>query len=1042
MAESTSSAPPLSPKFDAQESAAPLSPLPAQENTTPPHFSSPSAQPLAIHKSDLDDRQYRAVTLPNRMKMLLVSDTLSRKAAVAMNVSVGYSSDPEDFPGLAHLLEHVIFLGSQRYPDENAFDKFLAENGGKSNGLTNFENTVINFEMYPSISDKFVEGLKRFSHVLRSPLLKKCAVERQIISVDEEYQLRRDDDEWRRKHVFRANSNPQHPFSNFGDGSSQTLGMNSQATRDALEKFHAEYYTANLMNLCVIAPYPLSRLEEWVTEHFSSFALRDTPSPWLRYINLKPFLEAQQGTEINIASAYENNFNASEVQIAWVTPISLLGYSSKPDDLVNTLLEDKRQGGMFHLLQERKVSKLKAIHQKRMNFGIQFLTLTLEDGWEDYFDDVIAIVYEFIRLIKGKVRKSDEFVYLLYEQDKIKKESEFKFRFREDPGIAAPFWSMNMQYCATKDYIRGASCHEDFEPAKVLEILECLTPERGIMMITSSQLTSMDRSEPDSGTPYRINAVDEDRMAIWNLDRFQAYLKVLKPVRSERRKEVIVAEDTPPSPDDLIYGPQQILKDNKAMDLYFKLDRKFKRPKACIYIKIELPVEQGSLKDATLLAILKNMWYPQLHKQSTEAAKAGVSYKLSVVPSGLELRVHGFSDRISEVFQMFDFGIMKLLAHFTPARFEQARTYLENGYKIESMAASSYILAEDRVKGLLTDHCWDVENRLEIAKEGKVTHGDMEAFMEKSTNAGGMFLSSLMCGNISQEASENLAKLIISDLCFNPEVKPDKPRQMIFLYPGQDVFTRRIHTNKNMMNSAIAVYYGTDPEENAQNEAELDVLCSIMQGPMESELRTMQQLGYYVQFNRTSFSDIPGLCFGIQSSNHAPDDLLQRIENFLANFRATVLLRLHPYKIKQHANICITRLEEPDRTLEQYAENVWEEIDSGRLNFDRDLDKIRALKLVTKNSLLQFFLETFENDQKRRRIISQVFGNNHPMPDLKTSPPYIVQVDDTACFHRARQAPFPTSSSEKLKKALKRVHERNVGLPLSDMERDSKRPRI
>lgn len=1008
---------------------------------SPPLFSTLSGQSSNMNKSELDDREYRTLMFENQMKVLLVSDKQSKKAAVAMNVAVGYSSDPKEFPGLAHLLEHVLFHGSHKFPDENGLDQFLGENGGKSNGCTNFENTVINFEMYTSTSDRFVEGLERFSNLLRSPLLTECAVERQIMSVDEEYRIHRDDDEWRRKQVFRANANPQHPFSNFGDGSRHSLGWTPQATRDALAKFHGEYYTANLMNLCVIAPYPLSRIEEWVTEHFSSFANRDTPSPWLRYINLKPFLPTQQGIEINIASVY-NNPNVTQVQIAWVTPISLLGYKSKPEEIVKTILEDQRHGSMFHLLQERKVSKVKAIHQKKMNFGIQFLTLTLVEDWKYYFDDIIAIVYEFIRSVKEKVRKSDQFVYLFYEQEKMRKDTAFKFRYREDPGVAAPLWSENMQYCLSNDYMSGPSGHEEFKPEKVLEILDCMTPERGIVMITRGQSPSMKYSEPDSGTPYEIDAVDEDSIAIWNLDRFQAYLKVLKPIRSEPREELIVADCTPPSPNDIMYGPQKLLKDNKLIDLYFKLDRKFKRPTACIYMRFELPVEQGSLKDATLLAILKNLWYPKLHMQSADAMKAGVSFKLSTVPSGLELRVHGFSDGICEVFEMFDFGMMALLAHISPAKFEQARTYLENRYKIESMATASYILAEDRVKALLSDNCWEVESRLEVAEEGKVTHADMVAFMEKSNNSAGVFLSSLMCGNMSQTASETLAKLVISDLCFCPAVKPDNPREMMFLYPGQDAFTRSTHPNKNVSSSAIAVYYGTDPEKNAQNDAELDVLCRIMKGPMEAELRTMQQLGYYVQFNRTSFSDIPGVCFGIQSSTHGPNSLLQSIEDFLANFRTSVILQLAPSTVKQQAKICITRLEEPDRTLEQYADNVWNEISSGRLNFDKDLDKIQALKAVTKNSLLQFFLETFENDQTRRRIISQVYGSNHPMPDMQTRPPRIVQVNDTALFHSARRAPYPTSSSEKLRQALKRVHGSKSGLPLSDMERDSKRPKI
>eukprot|EP00965_Chrysotila_dentata_P243415 6205400-Pleurochrysis_carterae.AAC.1 len=44
-------------------------------------------------------------------QVLLVSDPEADKAAACMDVSVGHSSDPSDLPGLAHFLEHMLFLG-------------------------------------------------------------------------------------------------------------------------------------------------------------------------------------------------------------------------------------------------------------------------------------------------------------------------------------------------------------------------------------------------------------------------------------------------------------------------------------------------------------------------------------------------------------------------------------------------------------------------------------------------------------------------------------------------------------------------------------------------------------------------------------------------------------------------------------------------------------------------------------------------------------------------------------------------------------------
>lgn len=60
-------------------------------------------------------------------------DAETDKAAAAMAVRVGSLSDPEDMQGLAHFLEHMLFLGTAKYPDENEYSKFLNTHGGSSN---------------------------------------------------------------------------------------------------------------------------------------------------------------------------------------------------------------------------------------------------------------------------------------------------------------------------------------------------------------------------------------------------------------------------------------------------------------------------------------------------------------------------------------------------------------------------------------------------------------------------------------------------------------------------------------------------------------------------------------------------------------------------------------------------------------------------------------------------------------------------------------------------------------------------------------------
>ena len=67
-----------------------------------------------ITKSPSDRRQYLGLKLPNNLKVLLVSDPETDLSAVSLTVHVGSMCDPWDRQGLAHLLEHLLFMGSEK----------------------------------------------------------------------------------------------------------------------------------------------------------------------------------------------------------------------------------------------------------------------------------------------------------------------------------------------------------------------------------------------------------------------------------------------------------------------------------------------------------------------------------------------------------------------------------------------------------------------------------------------------------------------------------------------------------------------------------------------------------------------------------------------------------------------------------------------------------------------------------------------------------------------------------------------------------------
>src|SRR5690349_8946743 len=72
--------------------------------------------PLNIDLPSLpsDKRRYRLLRLENGLKALLIHNPITAISQTLIRVGAGSYNEPEAFPGLAHFLEHMLFMGSAK----------------------------------------------------------------------------------------------------------------------------------------------------------------------------------------------------------------------------------------------------------------------------------------------------------------------------------------------------------------------------------------------------------------------------------------------------------------------------------------------------------------------------------------------------------------------------------------------------------------------------------------------------------------------------------------------------------------------------------------------------------------------------------------------------------------------------------------------------------------------------------------------------------------------------------------------------------------
>ena len=118
----------------------------------------------------------RYLELGNGLKVMLASDPNSKSSAASLDIKIGSFHDPVHLQGLAHLCEHVLFTGSELFPNES-YSAFLGQRGGTSNAYTTSEHTNFHFDVP---SEHFVDALKRFVSFFQCPILRESSIQNEL----------------------------------------------------------------------------------------------------------------------------------------------------------------------------------------------------------------------------------------------------------------------------------------------------------------------------------------------------------------------------------------------------------------------------------------------------------------------------------------------------------------------------------------------------------------------------------------------------------------------------------------------------------------------------------------------------------------------------------------------------------------------------------------------------------------------------------------------------------------------------------------------
>ncbi len=887
---------------------------------------------VIVQQSLNDRRHYRFLQLENNLKVLLISDPDTDKSAASLSVGVGSFQNPQDRPGLAHFLEHMLFLGTEKYPEPGEYQAYISEHGGSHNAYTSMEETNYFFDVD---ANYLLPVLDRFSQFFVAPRLNQDYVDREQNAVESEYRLRIKEDNLREWDVLRELVNSDHPLSKFSVGNLDTLAdRQGDPVREDLLAFYQHYYSANLMNLVVLGRENLDSLQRAVESRFAAVPNRNV------IIEEKPvpLFKQQLPLSVMIKPVQEKR----ELFLLFPTPPIRAYWRTKPLDYLGHLLGNEEQGTLLMSLKSRGLAEsLSAgtVYDSRVGaaFGIS-ISLTAEGAQKT--DQIEQQVFAWLELVKSRGIASWR-----YRELTNLGEIAFSFAEKKDPVTYVRQLSSSLHELPPAEVLRSPSSFYDFDAAVIEAFADYLTADNALITLVSPDVEA-DTETRLYNAPYRVEAVSANQLDAWQY-----------PSTTDLR----LPEPNPYIPDQLVLNTGESsplpvkIESEKGSSLWFYQDKLFGTPKAVFDVRIGTPLSnsvKGQAMTDLYLALVRDQLVPEVYP----AHLAGLGFNLSRWENGVAFSLEGYSQK-QPVLLGTVLAAMKN-PDWKPQRFERVKAALLREWR-NSTTDGPMNQVFSQFSPLLRHMSHPLQRAAALED---VSLDELRSFANRLFRRGhsrfyaGGNLASRVAGTMMEKTLSVLGIGVDGDARLEYRVRKLMPTDLEYL----------VAVDHN--DSALILYIQGD-EDSLRERARLALLQMVTSAPFYTSLRTEKQLGYQVGNTIAHLNRVPGLIFYIQSPVATSDRLQQEVNRFLVDFSETVAA-MTDEDLNRIRSSVLANIEEAPKNLGELANRHLESLDLDYEGFDFRSRLAREVREVGLEELKQAYMTLLPEQRRALWVLS------------------------------------------------------------------------
>jgi secreted Zn-dependent insulinase-like peptidase len=887
--------------------------------------------------SENDHKKYLPYRLSNGLKVLLIENNESDRCAAALAVNAGHFDDPTERQGLAHFLEHMLFLGTEKYPDGSEYQQFISQHGGTNNAWTATEHTCFFFDIHHQY---FEQALDRFSDFFISPLLSEEFVNKERKNIDSEFKLKLKDDIRRLYDVHKETVNPLHPFSQFSVGNHDTLADNQESNiRDEVVAFFEEHYQAERMTLAIEGPMPLDELKSLTIEKFSAIKNNSQPKQAIKH---PLYLKEHQGIKISVRPEKKSH----NLILSFAMPSIDEFYRQKPISYISYLIGHEGPGSLLSLLKTKQwaMGLTAGGGINGSNFKDFNISIHLSEKGILFQQEIIEAVFSYLNLLKR-----EGFKELYYQEKQAINKLSFDFHEKVPPLESVKQLVLNMQHYPEQDYILGDYIMEGANAALIKNFLDFFTPENMRLLVIAPTVNT-DHTSRWYKVPYSVEKFSQQQLMQWHNAPLNEcfFLPLANPyiVHQPKLIEMDVEQQIP-----------QILVEDRGLKVWHKQDNSFFVPKGIMYINVDSPFSVASVDNIAMTKLLVEIFCDSVIEENYHAEIAGIHYHLYSHQGGFTLQLSGLSEKQPVLLQSLGDGLKR--HQFDHQRFELFKKQLLLSWRnAEKSKSISQLFAW--LGSLMQPN--NPESHQLIQALEKVTFEQFNDFCDQVFAK--IAIEAFIYGNWNQSQAKAIAEIIKQTFI---KQRDDNAHVNCPVTDIAKLGTVNVELCLPEHDYATVIYYPL-----ALTDVKTTVLAMVTSQLMSPHffqtMRTEKQFGYLVGVGYIPINQFPGIALYIQSPKNKAGELTTAIDHFIDLFDEQLKsMSADDWQHLKHG--IIGQLEEKDSSLRIKGQRYWSSITSKDYSFNLKEKLIAAIDELTLAETECFIAEQMITRQLPDRVI-------------------------------------------------------------------------